>query len=104
MLFKAYNKQFEPNRTEFDWLSRDELEVDRYVHDTKCGALSTYGLWRDALRRTSSNISTRNALRKMPNELPILITGGEVDPVGGAAALQRLAARVHGDRTTATFP
>ena len=95
MLFKAYNKQFEPNRTEFDWLSRDELEVDRYVHDTKCGSLSTYGLWRD-LFGGLLNISTRNALRKIPNELPILITGGEVDPVGGAAALQRLAAEYTG--------
>lgn len=107
MLFKAYNKQFEPNRTAFDWLSRDELEVDRYVHDAKCGSLSTYGLWRELFGGLLS-ISTREALRKVPEELPILITGGEVDPVGGAAALQRLAAEYaatdHSDVTVKLYP
>jgi alpha-beta hydrolase superfamily lysophospholipase len=31
--FGSFNKAFKPNRTAFDWLSRDPDEVDRYRHD-----------------------------------------------------------------------
>ncbi len=91
MSFGQFNKRFAPNRTEFDWLSRDEQEVDEYVADPLCGAPSGSRLWYD-LFGGLLEISRESALRKVPTVLPILITGGELDPVGGAKALTRLAA------------
>ncbi len=41
------NKKFEPARTGFEWISRDEDEVDRYVADPLCGGEYSNQLWHD---------------------------------------------------------
>lgn len=88
--FGDFNKRFAPNRTEFDWLSRDEAEVDNYINDRLCGVVSSSQLWYD-LTGGLLEIRPRKALRRIPAELPILITGGSEDPVGGRVGMQRLA-------------
>ena len=88
--FGNFNKPFLPARTDFDWLSRDDKEVDAYIADPLCGGPYSCGLWRDLLRGLSA-IASENALRRIRSELPILLTGGADDPVGGERGMTDLA-------------
>ncbi len=87
--FSDFNRQFEPARTEFDWLSRDPEEVDKYVADPHCGGPFTIGLWVDLLSGLLS-ISKNEALERIPGNLPVLITGGSNDPIGGETGMGEL--------------
>jgi alpha-beta hydrolase superfamily lysophospholipase len=88
--FDTFNRRFRDARTAFDWLSRDATEVDRYIEDPLTGGPFTAALWRD-LTAGLLRISTDRALKRIPADLPILITGGSEDPVGGAKGMRRLA-------------
>lgn len=88
--FGNFNKPFEPARTELDWLSRDPTEVDAYINDPLCGGPYTTGLWID-LFGGLLDYSSDAALRNIPGGLPILITGGADDPVGGEQGMRALA-------------
>jgi len=79
--FGSYNKAFAPNRTAFDWLSRVEAQVDRYVADNDCGFVFTAGGFKD-LFEGLSEINGREWANSVPKK-PILLISGEKDPVGG---------------------
>jgi alpha-beta hydrolase superfamily lysophospholipase len=85
----GFNKRFAPTRTDFDWLSRDEAEVDRYIADPLCGFMLSNQFWHDLLGGLLE-ISSPETLHRIPSALPILITGGEVDPVGGKRGMTQL--------------
>jgi alpha-beta hydrolase superfamily lysophospholipase len=78
--FGAFNKPFEPARTPFDWLSRDPLEVDRYMADPLCGGRSTTQLWIDLLGGLS-RIARPSLQARIPKDLPIHLIAGGRDPV-----------------------
>lgn len=86
------NKPFAPNRTAVDWLSRNEENVDRYVADPLCGFLFTAGAYVDFFT-VLSLIAKQDGFSNIPKDLPILLTSGELDPVGGKAAVQKLKAQ-----------
>lgn len=90
--FGDFNKRFQPARTDLDWLTRDEPEVDKYIDDPLCGGPYTCGLWRDLLGGLIE-LTASDALPRIAGDLPILITGGEQDPVGGEKGMTRLAMR-----------
>jgi alpha-beta hydrolase superfamily lysophospholipase len=91
--FGSYNKKFQPNRTGFDWLSREAAEVDKYIQDPLCGAVLAAGSFRDFLQGLKA-IQKPSALRAIPKQLPIYILSGDQDPVGefgqGVVALANL--------------
>ncbi|MNQ58543.1 Non-heme chloroperoxidase [compost metagenome] len=89
--FGSFNKAFKPNRTAFDWLSRDPQEVDKYVGDPLCGFRCTNQLWLDLLGGLQ-NITPPKHLAQIDPDLPLLVIGGERDPVSDGRRLQQLAA------------
>ena len=38
LFFGSNNRNFKPCRTDYDWLSRNEKEVDKYINDEMCGS------------------------------------------------------------------
>ena len=88
--FGSFNKAFKPNRTAFDWLSRDPLEVDKYINDPLCGFRCTNQLWIDLLGGLQQ-ISKASNLAQIDPGLPIMIMGGECDPVSEGKRLKSLA-------------
>ncbi len=87
--FGSFNKAFKPNRTAFDWLSRDSAEVDAYVADPLCGFRCTNRLWVDLLMGLE-HISQPRHLAQIDPNLPILVMGGECDPVSAGKRLKDL--------------
>ncbi len=83
MSFKDYNNKFRPTRTDADWLSRDPLEVDKYVADPLCGfTLSTQG-WVDLLGTIIAMQDVEN-VKRMRKDLPLYVFSGSDDPVGAS--------------------
>ncbi|MCP4150873.1 MAG: alpha/beta hydrolase [bacterium] len=79
--FGDFNKRFKPNRTLFDWLSRDEKEVDKYIEDPFCGGIFTAGFFYD-FSKGLKDVQNKKEIEKISKELPIYILSGTDDPVG----------------------
>ncbi len=80
LAFGAYNKKTE-NRTTFDWLSTDHEQVDRYIADKYCGFLFTAAGYKD-LFTVLNTVSGKAWYAELDENIPILVTSGEDDPVG----------------------
>lgn len=84
--FDAYNAAFAPNRTDFDWLSRDEAEVDAYVADPMCGMDVDEALT-GGLMEVAGQFGDPARLGRIRSDLPLLVLAGDADPLNGALAL-----------------
>ena len=79
--FKSLNKHIENSKTDFDWLSCDSNEVEKYIRDPKCGFICTYQFFLDLFEGIKIANDPLKAAA-IPKDLPILIISGENDPVG----------------------
>lgn len=77
----AYNRQFAPNRTSADWISRDEDTVDTYLKDPFCTVMPSVSLYRDMLGGLQYIASPAN-LARMDPATPVYLFSGDRDPVG----------------------
>lgn len=78
--FGTYNSKFE-GRTAFDWLTRDNDEVDKYIADPYCGFLFTSAGYGD-LFSLLNYVSSKEWFDGLNKELPVLMIAGDMDPVG----------------------
>lgn len=79
--FGKFNAAFKPNRTTNDWLSRNELEVDKYVADPKCGFVCTASFYYDFFVGIRDAFKKQN-LQLIPLNVPVYAFAGDKDPVG----------------------
>ncbi|CAM5672401.1 hydrolase [Streptomyces spiroverticillatus] len=76
--FANFNDAF-THRTGFEWLSRDEAEVDAYAADERCGFPFSTGLSLDWVHGIRKLNDPRN-LARIPADLPFHLAVGTEDP------------------------
>jgi alpha-beta hydrolase superfamily lysophospholipase len=87
-----FNRRFEPRQTDFDWLSRDTEEVQKYCRDPLCGFQLSSQSWSDFLHGRSQ-LGSDQQVDGIPRTLPIHVVSGTHDPVGeDARGVERLLA------------
>ena len=85
IVFGSYLKKIDKPRTDFDWLSKDEEVVEKYVEDPMCGFDFTGNGYRALADLIWKSLKKSN-VEKMPVTLRVLITSGAEDPVGDYGA------------------
>lgn len=103
-----FNAPFEPARTDYDWLSRDEAIVDAYIADPGCG----FGIDTGSAKLMfagARRLADPAKVAAMRSDLPVYIAVGEADPVNGGLALltpltDRYQAAGLTDMTIRTYP
>lgn len=87
MIIGKFNKAIKNPKTELDWLSYNEQNIENYINDPLCGFDFTNGAYVDLMHLVKGlhNKKTVNAIN-----LPILLLNGEDDPcVGGKAGISQ---------------
>lgn len=75
------NDEIANPRTAYDWLSRDEEIVDKYLADEECGfSFTMNGVV--AIADAIDNLRKKDYLDKMPRDLPVAFFSGDKDSVG----------------------
>jgi alpha-beta hydrolase superfamily lysophospholipase len=82
-------------RTDYDWLSRDEAQVDKYIADPLCKIRFTPESTA-SMAKLRERQGVREALKAIRKDLPIYIFVGDEDPIN--AKLERLKPLVDGYR------
>lgn len=81
LAFGSYNKIYENPKTEYDWLTRDEANVQKYIDDPLCGFIPSCSLFRDMMTGVKF-ITNKKNLTAMNKDTPVYFMSGDKDPVG----------------------
>lgn len=81
LAFGAYNSKIKNPRTDKDWLTRDENQVDKYIEHPWCGFVCKGGFYLELFKGLSL-IHQKSMMSSVPKKLPVLFIDGTGDPVG----------------------
>ena len=79
--FGSYNNKINPLRTNLDWLSKNQMNVDMYIMDNWCGFPLTNSFF-CSMTEGLLKIHKKSNMKKIPTKLPIFFIYGSDDPVG----------------------
>lgn len=82
LVFQNFNRGFKPARTDLDWLSRDPVEVDKFLADPLRGKIGSAGYFHDFFSGLLAMNDAAN-IQSIPKNLPLHFISGTADPVGG---------------------
>lgn len=77
----AFAKAVPNRRTDFDWLSYNQENVDKYIADPLCGFTATGGFYREFLKGMR-RICKKRFMKRVHKTIHLLVIAGEEDPVG----------------------
>jgi len=93
-LLGLFNAEFQPLRTDADWISRDEAQVDAYVADPWCG----FAIDETSMATLAANgVALLAEPTQVPADLPFYIMVGERDPLNDGLKLSNLAVQRYRD-------
>ena len=82
LVFQNFNRGFKPARTDLDWISRDPVEVDKFLADPLRGKIGSAGYFHDFFSGLLVMNNVEN-IQLTPKDLPLHFISGTADPVGG---------------------
>lgn len=80
-IFGMYKKAVKNYKTDFDWLSVNEENVQKYIKDPYCGYTSTKGFYYEFMKGCN-RLYKREFLKKIRKDMNVLLIAGREDPVG----------------------
>ena len=108
LTFGQWARSVTDRRTEFDWLSDIDAEVDAYIADPLCGWDASVGMWQDVFSMIFAGAEI-DAAASTAKALPFYLVGGGQDPAtdfGKAveAQAERMRAAGFADVTLTLYP
>lgn len=83
--FSSFNRKIKDPKTNFDWLTTDEEEVQKYIDDPFCGVIPTNQFFVD-LTGGMLKMEEEHANARIRSDLKILVVNGTYDPIAGPEA------------------
>lgn len=82
LILGSYNKKCKPCKTNFDWLSTSEEDVERFINDPLCCPEGlTVSAYADILSLVQ-RVNTKDWYKSVPKDLNLLLISGTEDPIG----------------------
>lgn len=92
LTFGKFSRGIANRRTNFDWLSRNAEEVDRYIADPDCGEIFCNRFFYELASLTDD---VYRSLHELSPALPVFYIAGGDDPVvGKSKGFEKVAARI----------